>query len=158
MSAYYLLKFLHVVGAAVLLGTGAGIAFFMLRAHLTGRASVIAAVARIVVLADFVFTATAVVAQPVTGVLLAWEAGHSLWDDWIVLSLILYAVTGAFWLPVVFMQMRLRDMAAAAEASGRPLPEMYHILFWTWFGFGFPAFGSVVGIFWLMIVRPADLW
>lgn len=76
MSAYYLLKFLHVVGAAVLLGTGAGIAFFMLRAHLTGQASVIAAVARIVVLADFVFTATAVVAQPVTGVLLAWEAGR----------------------------------------------------------------------------------
>jgi uncharacterized membrane protein len=158
MTAYYLLKFLHVIGAAVLLGTGAGIAFFMLRAHQTGRASVIAAVARIVVLADFLFTATAVVAQPVTGVLLAWQVGYSLWEDWIVLSIILYGITGLFWLPVVFIQMRLRDMATAADATGRSLPEMYHILFWTWFGFGFPAFASVVVIFWLMIVRPANLW
>jgi len=158
MTTYYVLKFFHVVGAAVLLGTGAGIAFFMLGAHLTGQAAVIAAVARIVVLADFVFTATAVVAQPITGVLLAWEAGHSLWDDWMVLSIILYGVTGAFWLPVIFMQMRLRDIAGNAAANGQPLPEMYHILFWTWFGFGFPAFGSVTAIFWLMIARPTDLW
>ena len=61
---YFGLKFLHVIGAAVLLGTGAGIAFFMLLAHRTGNTQVIASVARIVVVADFVFTATAVVAQP----------------------------------------------------------------------------------------------
>ena len=64
MTAHLALKYLHVIGAAVLLGTGAGIAYFMLLAHRTGEARVVAAVARIVVIADFVFTATAVAAQP----------------------------------------------------------------------------------------------
>lgn len=154
---YFFLKYLHIVGASVLLGTGAGIAFFMLRAHLSGDAAVIAGVARIVVLADFVFTATAVVLQPITGVALAYVVGYSLWDSWIVLSIILYIVTGAFWLPVVWMQMRMRDLAVAAVAEGAPLPRHYQRLFWTWFAFGFPAFASVAAIFWLMIARPT-LW
>src|SRR3954462_14557351 len=96
---YFAQKYFHVIGAAVLLGTGAGIAFFMLRAHLTGEAAVIAAVARIVVLADLLFTATAVVAQPITGIALAHLAGYSLSESWLVLSIVLYLVTGAFWLP-----------------------------------------------------------
>jgi uncharacterized membrane protein len=151
---YFVLKYLHVIGASVLLGTGAGIAFFMLVAHLTGRAATIAAVARIVVLADFVFTATAVVAQPITGMLLAWNVGYPLTEGWIVLSIALYVVTGAFWLPVVWMQMRIRDMAIRAAEEKIPLPPRYHRLFWTWFAFGFPAFAAVLGIFWLMIARP----
>jgi uncharacterized membrane protein len=153
--AYFILKYLHLIGAAVLLGTGAGIAFFMLMAHFTGKPVVVAGVARIVVIADFLFTATAVVMQPVTGVALAWEAGHSLTDGWIVLSIILYLVTGAFWLPVVWMQMRMRDLAQEAAANGAPLPERYHRLFWLWFAFGFPAFAAVLAIFWLMMTRPA---
>jgi uncharacterized membrane protein len=151
---YFVLKYVHMIGAAVLLGTGAGIAFFMLMAHLSGRVAAIAAVARIVVLADFVFTATAVVAQPVTGVLLAWQVGYPLTEGWIVLSILLYIVTGLFWLPVVWMQMQLRDLAQEAAATSLPLPPRYHRLFWTWFAFGFPAFAAVLGIFWLMIVRP----
>ena len=157
MTAYLALKYLHVIGAAVLLGTGAGIAFFMLLAHRTGEARTVAAVARIVVTADFVFTATAVVAQPITGVLLAWAVGHSLRDGWIVLSILLYLLTGAFWLPVVWMQMRMRDLAAAAARQGTPLPAEYHRLFRLWFAFGFPAFAAVLAIFWLMIARP-QLW
>jgi len=151
---YFILKFLHIVGASVLLGTGAGIAFFMLLAHLTGRPVVIAGVARIVVIADFVFTATAVIAQPVTGVLLAREVGYSLLDAWIFWSIVLYLITGAFWLPVVWMQMRLRDLAVDAVRTNSELPRVYHKLFWWWFAFGFPAFGAVVTIFWLMIARP----
>jgi uncharacterized membrane protein len=151
---YFVLKFLHVIGAAVLLGTGAGIAFFMLLAHFTGNVVVIAAVARIVVIADFLFTATAVVAQPITGVWLAHSVGYSLLEGWILLSIILYVVTGAFWLPVVWMQMRMRDLAAASARDRTPLPHAYHRLFWLWFAFGFPAFASVVIIFWLMIARP----
>jgi uncharacterized membrane protein len=80
---YFILKYLHIVGAAVLLGTGAGIAFFMLVAHLGGKPPVIAAVARIVVIADFIFTATAVIVQPITGSLLVWQVGYSFWDGWI---------------------------------------------------------------------------
>ena len=154
MTAYLALKFLHVVGATVLLGTGAGIAFFMLMAHLTGSAAAVAAVARIVVIADFIFTATAVVAQPVTGVLLAYSAGYSLLEGWIVLSTALYLFTGAFWVPVVWMQMRMRDLAESAARRGEPLPPAYHKLFWTWFAFGFPAFAAVLAILWLMITRP----
>jgi uncharacterized membrane protein len=151
---YFILKYLHVIGACVLFGTGAGIAFFMLLAHLSRRPAVVAGVARIVVIADFVFTATAVVAQPITGLLLAENVGYSLWDRWIFWSVVLYLVTGAFWLPVVCMQMRMRDLAVAAMSTGGALPTAYHRLFWWWFAFGFPAFGAVLAIFWLMIARP----
>lgn len=152
---YLVLKFVHVIGAAVLLGTGAGIAFFMLLAHRTGNAATVAAVARMVVMADFLFTATAVVLQPITGLLLVWQAGYSLWEGWLVLSILLYFVTGAFWLPVVWMQMRMRDLAAAAAQTGDALPPAYHRLFRIWFAFGFPAFAAVIAIFWLMIAKPA---
>ena len=154
VDAYLVLKFLHVIGAAVLLGTGAGIAFFMVRAHSTRNPAIVAAVAEIVVLADFLFTATAVVAQPVTGLLLVRVAGYSIWDDWIVLSIVLYLVTGAFWLPVVWMQMRMRGLSAKAAREANPLPLAYHRLYRLWFAFGFPAFAAVVAIFWLMIARP----
>lgn len=152
---YYLfLKYLHIIGAAVLLGTGAGIAFFMLMAHLSNKKEIIAGVARLVVIADFAFTASAVILQPVTGILLADAAGYSLYEPWIFWSIILYGLTGAFWLPVVWFQMRMRDLASDAVEKGEPLPSQYHRLFWTWFWFGFPAFGAVAAIFWLMIAKP----
>jgi uncharacterized membrane protein len=151
---YLALKYLHIVGAAVLLGTGAGIAFFMLLAHIEGKPVVIASVARIVVIADFIFTATAVIAQPVTGSLLALEAGYSLREGWILWSIVLYVFTGAFWLPVVWMQMRLRDLAVKAAADGTQLPDEYHRIFWHWCAFGVPAFAAVAMIFWMMIAKP----
>ena len=154
MTEYYVLKFVHIIGATVLLGTGAGIAFFMLLAHRTGDVKVIAGVARIVVIADYVFTATAVVAQPVTGLLLARTTGYELTEGWIVASVALYFFTGAFWLPVVWMQSRMRSLSRAAAERGEPLPPQYHRLFRWWFAFGFPAFTAVLIIFWLMIARP----
>jgi uncharacterized membrane protein len=152
---YFALKFLHIIGAAVLLGTGAGIAFFMLLAHRTGSARTVAATARMVIIADFVFTATAVVAQPITGLGLARVAGYGLLEDWIVVSTVLYVLTGALWLPVVGIQMRMRSLAGAAVASEAPLPPAYHRLFKLWFVMGIPAFVAVLGIFWLMITRPS---
>ncbi len=157
MSEYLILKFLHVIGATILLGTGAGIAFFMLMAHRTGDTATVAATARIVVIADYLFTATAVIAQPVTGWRLASVAGYSLTEGWIIASIALYLLTGGFWLPVVWMQTRMRNLAAAAAASGEQLPGEYHRLFRLWFAFGFPAFGAVLAIFWLMIARPEIL-
>jgi uncharacterized membrane protein len=154
MDLHLLLKFAHVVGAAVLLGTGAGIAFFMLMAHLKGDPVVTAGVARIVVIADFLFIATTVVAQPITGALLVYVAGYSPGAGWIVFSVVLYLIAGAFWLPVVRMQIRMRDLAAEAALHGKPLPDSYHRLFRTWFVFGFPAFAAVLAIFWLMIAKP----
>jgi uncharacterized membrane protein len=149
------LRFLHVVGAAVLFGTGTGIAFFMVMAHRTRNPDLIAHVAGTVVIADAVFTATAVVAQPLTGYLLARQLGWPLTEGWIALSLALYVVTGAFWLPVVWIQMKLRDLARTAASASAPLPERYHRLYRIWFACGFPAFASVAAIFWLMLMKPS---
>ena len=152
---YLILKYLHVLGAVVLLGTGAGIAFFMVAAHRTGDAAFVAGVANLVVVADTIFTATAVVLQPITGTLLALRAGYPLSEAWIVVSLALYVVAGVFWLPVVWMQLRMRNLARAAAARAEPLPERYHALYRRWLAFGFPGFGAVMAILWLMIARPA---
>ena len=128
--------------------------FFMLAAHLEGKPAVIAGVARIVVIADLIFTATAVIAQPITGTLLALEAGYSLREGWITWSIVLYVFMGAFWLPVVWMQLRLRDLASDAAKKGIPLPDEYHRIFWHWCAFGVPAFAAVALIFWMMIAKP----
>lgn len=150
-----LLLFLHVIGATVLLGTGAGIAFFMVISNRSKDPAMIAHVAGIVVLADTVFTATAAILQPVTGVLLARQAGWPLFEGWVGLSLALYVVVGGFWLPVVGMQIKMRNLARAARDAGEPLPKAYHRLYRVWFAFGFPAFAAVLAIVWLMLTKPA---
>lgn len=155
MILYEALLFLHVVGACVLLGTGAGIAFFMMMAHRTGDPAVIAHTAGIVVLADTVFTATAVVLQPITGLSLALLAGWPVLEGWVAVSIGLYLFTGAFWLPVVVIQLRLRRLAAAARDGGTALPAAYHRLYRIWFACGFPAFAAVLVIVWLMLTKPA---
>lgn len=154
MDALDLLRWLHVVGAAVLLGTGVGIACFMVMANRTGDARLIAHVAETVVIADFAFTATAVVAQPITGYLLARQIGWALTEGWVALSLALYVITGLFWLPVVWIQMRLRDLAREASSKDGLLPPVYRRLYGIWLACGFPAFISVLAILWLMLARP----
>jgi uncharacterized membrane protein len=149
-----ILRFVHVIGATVLFGTGAGIAFFMLLAHRTGNASHIAHVAGTVVIADTIFTATAAILQPITGAWLAYEIGWPLTSGWVLLSLILYVVVGLFWLPVVWIQIQLRDLAREAADTGTPLPPRYHRRFRIWFACGFPAFFSVMAILWLMLNKP----
>lgn len=151
---YLVLLWLHVIGATVLLGTGTGIAFFMVMAHRSGNASMVAHVAGTVVIADFLFTATAVAAQPITGALLMLKQGWPLSTPWIAAGLGLYVVTGAFWLPVVFIQIKMRDLARAAASTGENLPTDYYRLYRLWFAFGFPAFFAVIAILWLMIAKP----
>ncbi len=155
MTEYQLAKLLHILSSTLLFGTGLGTAFHFWRAHHTGDARVIVSAARSTVLADWLFTATAVILQPLTG----WWLMHQLqlpWTTpWIVAALVLYVITGACWLPVVWLQRRLRDLAAAAERDHRPLPAEYHRLFRLWFMLGWPAFAAVLGIFVLMITRPA---
>ncbi|TCU28559.1 DUF2269 family protein [Rhizobium laguerreae] len=145
----------HVIGATVLLGTGAGIAFFMVMAHRTRDPRLIAHVASTVVIADTLFTATAAIFQPVTGYLRARSIGWDLSEGWIALSLLLYVVTGLFWLPVVWIQIRLRDLARAAATARKALPPAYFSLYRIWFACGFPAFFAVIGILWLMLMKPA---
>ncbi|MBB4103404.1 DUF2269 family protein [Allorhizobium borbori] len=150
-----ILRLLHVIGATVLFGTGAGIAFFMVMARRTGNPALIAHVSETVVIADTLFTATAVLLQPITGALLALEIGWPLTEGWIVLSLALYVLTGLFWLPVVWIQIKLRNMAREAACAKTELPARWHRLYAVWFACGFPAFLAVVGILWLMLNRPS---
>ena len=156
MSLYIALKFIHVVGAAILLGTGAGIAFFLYWAERHEAPSSIAATLRTVVVADYVFTATAAVAQPITGLWLVYLVGYPLNQTWIVASLGLYGLVAVCWLPVVVIQIRMRNLASEAVAAGAAaLPEAYWRLSRVWFWLGWPAFLSVLAIVWLMIARPA---
>lgn len=154
MELEIFVRWLHVLGATVLLGTGAGIAFFMVVAHRTGDARLIAHVASTVVIADFLFTASAVLIQPLTGLWLVHLLGWPLDSLWIMASLALYVLVGLFWLPVVWMQVRMRDLARQASAASTPLPAQYHRLYRLWFTCGFPAFAGVLAIFWLMLARP----
>lgn len=153
--SYDAILYAHVIGAVVLLGTGSGIAFFMVMAHRSRDPKLIAHVAGTVVIADGLFTATAVVAQPVTGALLARAAGWPLFQGWLGVSLGLYLLVGLFWLPVVAIQIRMRNLARAAKAGGHPLPAAYLRLYRIWFACGVPAFAAVLAILWLMLTRPA---
>jgi uncharacterized membrane protein len=153
MDYYLLLKTVHIVSATILFGTGLGTAFHMWMSHLSGSVPAIAVAARTTVMADFLFTTPAVVVQPVTGVLLAAHAGISLTEDWLLLSIGLYLVTGACWLPVVWLQVRMHRLAVAALAAGTALPDRYYRYARCWFCLGWPAFGAVLAIFYLMVVR-----
>ena len=154
MTLYFVIKYLHVLGAVVILGTGSGIAFFMLMAHRSRDAAFIARTATVVVIADALFTLTAVIAQPITGGVLMRLSSTVITERWLALSLVLYLVAGLFWVPVVFMQIEMRDLARAAAERAAPLPPRYFALFDRWFLFGIPGFGSVMIILWLMIAKP----
>ena len=151
---YFLIKYLHVVGATVIIGTGTGIAFFMLMAHQSRDVPFIARTSAVVVIADAIFTLSAVILQPISGTALMLLSGFGLEERWLVASLGLYVVAGLFWVPVVFMQIEMRDLAGAAAQNGTALPERYFVLFRRWFVCGFPGFGSVALILWLMIQKP----
>lgn len=148
-----ILLWLHVIGATVLLGTGSGIAFFMVMAVRTRNPALIAHVAGVVVIADALFTATAVVVQPLTGVLLARWAGWSLREPWLATAIALYVITVLCWLPVVWIQARLRDLARVAVRDGAALPARFWRLFRIWVALGFPACAAVVAILWLMLAK-----
>ena len=152
--SYLFLKWVHILSSTVLFGTGVGSAFYMFMANRRGDIDGICFAVRHVVIADWLFTATSVVAQPVTGVLLARQLGWSLAEGWIVLSLALYVMVGAFWLPVVAIQIKMRDLARQSADDGAPLPDAYHRLFRIWFACGVPAFAGVLAILWLMSARP----
>lgn len=149
-----LLRVAHVLGACVLIGTGSGIAFFMLMAHRTADPSFVAQTASVVVVADMLFTATAAIAQPLTGYLLMREIGWNFTDGWLALSLVLYVLIGLFWLPVVWIQARMRDEARISVQQGIALTPRYNRLYRIWFACGVPAFFAIVVLLWLMVTRP----
>ena len=154
MNAYMIVKTLHVISATILFGTGIGIAFFKWIVDRSGDVASIRVVAERVVIADWVFTAPAVVVQMISGLYLALTAGFSMTHGWLACAIVLFLVAGACWIPVVVLQIRLRDLARHAHESGQPLPDRYRSMSRIWFWLGMPAFGSLVVIYWLMVAKP----
>jgi uncharacterized membrane protein len=149
---YGLVKTLHILSATVLFGTGLGTAYFMWSANRARDAHVIASVARHVVRADWLFTTPTVILQPLTGIWLVHAAGYS-WTGWVGLSLGLYALAGLCWLPVVWLQIRMRDAAHASVRQGQTLPDAYWRDASIWFWLGVPAFLSTTAVFFLMVLK-----
>ena len=152
---YLIVKWLHIVSSTLLFGTGIGSAFYLLFASLSRDVRAIAVVSRHVVRADWLFTATTVVFQPLSGFYLAHLAGYPLSSRWIVWSVVLYLVAGACWLPVVWLQMRMRDMAQASARDGLGLPALYWRYLRIWTALGVPAFFALIAVFYLMTAKPA---
>lgn len=156
MDNYLLLKMIHILSAVVLTGTGAGIAFFMFMASRTSNVAAIAITARHVVLADWLFTAPAVVVQLVTGVLLMLRLGYSFTSTWFLWVMALFVFIGACWIPVVFIQYKLRSLANVSLNTGVIEPK-FITLMKLWTVLGVPAFISILMIFWLMVFKPLPL-
>lgn len=151
---YLIVKWLHIVSSTFLFGTGIGSAFYLLCATLQRNPVVVAQVARFVVIADWLFTSTSIIVQPITGIYLAHVAGWPLTSKWLLHSIGLYVLATACWLPVIWLQMRLRDVAKAAAQNHQPLPPEYWRYFRVWFALGVSAFFAFVGVFYLMVVKP----
>lgn len=154
MDEYVLLKYVHILSSTLLFGMGLGTAFHGWMANRSGNLSVAAVVNRNVVWADWLFTTPAVIVQPVTGVWLVRITGYSMDSGWLLAAILLYLLVGTCWLPVVWLQIRMRRMAEAALAAGTNLPPLYHRYATLWFALGWPAFIGVLAIFYLMIAKP----
>jgi uncharacterized membrane protein len=152
---YLVVKWLHVLSSTVLFGTGLGSAFYMFFTNRTGEVRAIAIVARRVVIADWLFTTPTAIVQPLTGFYLMHLAGMSWTTPWILWSLVLYVIAGACWVPVVWIQIRMAEMAEDAARSGRPLTERFWRYHRVWTALGWPAFIAFIAIFFLMVVKPA---
>jgi uncharacterized membrane protein len=157
MNAYVVLKILHILSSTLLFGTGLGTAFFMWFTHRTGEVAAIATAARLTVRADFLFTTPAVIIQPVTGYLLMRLMHFDMHSSWLQAAVALYVFSGLCWLPVVWLQWRAAHLANMAWREQTALPSAYYRYMRIWFALGWPAFLSVIAVFWLMVAKPV-LW
>lgn len=157
MTPYLLVKWLHVVSSTILFGFGAGTAWYFWNAHLTKDPRLIARVGRMVVKADWIFTGTSGIVQPASGLTLVHLLGYSLVEPWLVATYGLYLLAFACWAPVVWLQIKATRLAEVSLVSGAPLGADYRNTMHLWFALGWPAFLGLMGVFWLMVAKPA-LW
>lgn len=155
MTLYLLLKTLHILSSTLLFGTGLGSAWYAWRAWKSGELVVIATTFRHLVVADWLFTTPTAILQPLSGLAMVQLAGWPLGQHWLWVSLALYVLAGICWLPVVWLQLRVRDLAVQALREGTPLPPLAGRYMAWWFALGWPAFTAFVVIFFLMVAKPA---
>lgn len=150
-----IVKTLHILSSTFLFGTGVGTAFYLLFASRRRDPRVVATVADLVVRADWLFTATTIIFQPLSGFYLAHRLGIAPTTPWLYWSITLFVIAALCWLPVVWLQIRLRDLARIAASRGQPLPLRYARLLGVWAALGVPALFSFLAIFYLMTAKPA---
>lgn len=154
MDLYLFVKLLHIISATVLFGTGAGIAFFMFASFFTDNIHEKFYATRNTVKADYLFTLPAVIIQPLSGIALIHLGGFEWNDLWLTITYAIYFMIGLCWIPVVWIQIQLKNMCKDSIESNSDLPLRYHKLFKIWFLLGWPAFTGVIIIFYLMVVKP----
>lgn len=155
MDSYAIIKTLHIVSSTIVFGTGLGIAFFFWFSHRSHDPGARLFAARATVRADFLFTLPAVIVQPLSGIWLIWRSGLDWADLWLVATYALYTLAAVCWVPVVIIQMRLKAMLER-QAAEMPIEQSsYDQLFKWWFRLGWPAFGGLVVVFFLMVAKPS---
>ena len=154
MDPYLIVKWIHILSSTVLFGFGAGTAWYFWNAHLTRDPATIASVGRMVVLADWIFTGTSGVLQPVSGIVLVYLMGYSLTEPWLLVSYALYVLAFACWAPVVGLQIKAQRLAQVASDNKSALGPDYDRAMRIWFILGWPAFIALLGVFWLMVAKP----
>lgn len=151
---YLVVKWLHILSSTLLFGTGLGSAFYMFFTSLSRDVRATAVVVRYVVIADWAFTTPTIIIQPLTGFYLIHLAQYPFSSAWIMWSIVLYLVAGAAWLPVVWMQIKMRDMAIEAAGTNTALPEKYWRYLRLWVALGVVAFCALIVVFYLMVAKP----
>jgi uncharacterized membrane protein len=154
LNIYLIVKWLHILSATILFGTGIGIAFFKWITDRSGDVRAIRISAERTVLADWMFTTPAVIVQPLSGLTMVHLAGYPVVTGWVSYSIYLYAVAGCCWLPVLWLQMRMRALARLADDGGVALPPLYWAYARSWFWLGVPAFLALLAVYWLMVAKP----
>jgi uncharacterized membrane protein len=154
VDLYSFVKALHILSATVLLGTGLGIAFFMYRSYFSDNVNEKLYVAKTTVLADYLFTFPAAIIQPISGAWLVWKAGFDCGSTWLVITYVIYGVAALCWLPVVWLQIKMKNILVACAQNNTDLPDCYHRYFRCWFILGWPAFVGLVVVFFLMVQKP----
>ena len=155
MSTYLLLKWIHILSSVLLVGTGFGSAFYLFFINRTRDVRAIAEVSRLVVKADYWFTAPTVILQPLSGFAMLYLAGYSWTQPWLLWTYALYALAGICWLPVVWLQIQMARLAQNAMSTGGLLPDQYWRYARYWERLGYPAFIAMVAIYALMVFKPA---
>ena len=150
---YLIIKWVHILSAILLFGTGLGSAFYKFFTDRTGNTAAIAVTNRLVVLADWLFTTPTIIIQPLTGFWMLHILNQSIEAPWLWISLVLYFIAGACWLPVVVLQIRMRNLAEKCAAAQQPLGTEYRRMARTWFWLGVPAFAAMIAVVWLMVMK-----
>ena len=154
MSTYFIIKTIHILSSVLLVGTGFGSAFYLFFVNRSNSLAAQAVVARLVVRADWWFTTPTVIIQPISGFALVYLAGFPLSSFWILGALLMYAVAGMCWLPVVWLQIQMEKMLRHAVETGTSLPKKYWVYAQRWELLGYPAFVAMLAVFYLMVAKP----